>query len=99
MNDQLLPAMASRVQLLTAMASRVIPVVYTTPGITVQLKSSQIGRPSVPSRLFLLRKMFIVSTLTNIKYLKDVGTSYPHLSAFLRGPIEEWKDHKPSTSD
>ena len=99
MNDQLLPAMASQVQLVTAMASRVIPNVYTTPGITIQLETSRIGQPSVPSRLFLLRKMFIVSTLTNIKYLRDRGTSYPHMSAFLRGPIEEWKDHKPSTID
>ena len=41
--------------------------------------------------------MFIVSTLANIKYLKDVGTSYPHLNVFLRGPTEQFNDHKPST--
>ena len=99
MNDQLLPSMASRVQLVTMMASRVIPNVYTTPGITVQLETPRIGQPTVPSRLFLLRKMFIVSTLTNIKYLRDQGISYNGMCDFLRNPVMDWNGHRPSTVD
>lgn len=57
------------------------------PGYTGQVPpSSPVRRLAKTSRRFLLRKMFIVATLKNLKNLKDFESNYPQLHFFLQGP-------------